>query len=116
MACTFLGPSLVLFSIYGLINPDEITTKRSGIEVTGSEEAVVSIIFLLIGFALILVRFALLKYRKNPDFSNDIPLPTNVEFERTNDVNENIRRYKAAQKSAVEKLSNKKGITNKGSG
>ncbi|WP_168188013.1 hypothetical protein [Hahella sp. CCB-MM4] len=48
-----------------------------------------------------------MKYRKSSDFSDDVPLPDNVDFEKTDDVAENIRRYKQAQKKAVEKTKRK---------
>jgi hypothetical protein len=92
LVCTFLGPAFVVFSIFGFMSPDEVVTRSNGVEITGTEETKVTLMFLLIGVGVTLIRFLILKYRKLPDFSDDIPLLSNVEFEKTDDVSENIRR------------------------
>ncbi|MCL1038913.1 hypothetical protein L2750_17425 [Shewanella submarina] len=100
----FLGPAIVFVGFFTLLFPEDISTYVNGVEVTGSEEREFSIYVILIGIGLSVFRFVFMRYRKLDNFQNDIPLPTKVDFEVTDDVNENIRRYKAAQKKAVEEI------------
>ncbi|WP_020405386.1 hypothetical protein [Hahella ganghwensis] len=102
MALTIMGPLFVLLGVITILYPESVTTHVDRREVEGWEEMKQGLFCVAVGLVMIFVRFFFLKYRKNPDFSSDIPLPTDVTFEKTDDVVENIRRYKAAQRKAVE--------------
>jgi hypothetical protein len=93
-----LGLAFIVFSIYGLFNPESVTlTQRGGSEIEGKDEIQTLMVFLVVGIIFLLIRLRFMRYRKNDDFSSDIPLPMNVTFEKVDDASENIRRYKTAQ-------------------
>ncbi|AZR39529.1 hypothetical protein [Marinobacter salarius] len=93
-----LGLAFIVFSIYGLFNPESVTlTQRGGSEIEGKDEIQTLMVFLVVGIIFLLIRLRFMRYRKNDDFSSDVPLPMNVTFEKVDDASENIRRYKTAQ-------------------
>lgn len=105
-----LGLGSLGIGVYGLINPEDISfTNRSGLEVSGKEEIETLALMLLIGVVFLFIRLRFMKYRKNDDFSDDIPLPVDVSFEKTDDASENIRRYRKAQIEAREAIRKKLG-------
>ena len=105
-----LGVVFIGFGIYGLFNPEGVTiTQRGGLEVTGKDKTYSLIVLIIVGIVFLFIRLRFMKYRKNDDFSNDIPLPMNVSFEKTNDASENIRRYRQAQIDAREDIKRKSG-------
>ncbi|KKD59176.1 hypothetical protein RN22_17425 [Grimontia sp. AD028] len=102
LSISIMGPCFLSVGLYTFFNP-ESEVVRNGEVLNGSERIESSVFFIAMGTAFILARLFIFRYRRNPDFTNDIPLPTIVYFEKTNSVNENIRRYKEAQKGAVDK-------------
>ncbi|OZG75034.1 hypothetical protein BTA51_01125 [Hahella sp. CCB-MM4] len=90
-----------------LLFPEDGATSVNGQEVSDGNDIKASLLAFCMGMGFLFIRFKLMKYRKSSDFSDDVPLPDNVDFEKTDDVAENIRRYKQAQKKAVEKTKRK---------
>lgn len=81
-----------------MFNPESVTlTQRGGSEIEGKDEIQTLMVFLVVGIIFLLIRLRFMRYRKNDDFSSDVPLPMNVTFEKVDDASENIRRYKTAQ-------------------
>jgi|GEM_PF-2965381 len=101
VALSFLGPAFILLGIYSIINPEGVSTFSGGIELQGAKKFHSSITIVGVGIIMIVVRFKFMKYSKLGNSKNDVPLPTDVKIEKTNDVNENIKRYKKAQADAV---------------
>lgn len=91
---------LVLFLFWSSIN-----TAFFNLDVSRNEGGIVAI-FLIALFSY--WSFRLFKLEKdlgiNTKKNNAILPPTTVNFEKTDDVNENIRRYKEAQRKAVDEI------------
>jgi hypothetical protein len=101
----FCGITFFLLGGYGLFYPDEIQFYKRGFgEITDNEKLNHFILLFFAGLIMLAIRLLLMKYRRNSEFSKNIPLLRNVQFDKTDDVNENIQRHREAQLEAVKKL------------
>jgi hypothetical protein len=92
-----IGIAFVLVGVYSISSNEEMSVTISARSEMGSETLII------LGTILLLIRFTFFRYKKANDFSSIISPSNNLDFEVTNDVNENIRRHKEAQKIKVEK-------------
>lgn len=109
-----LGLAFTVFSVYGLFNPESVMlTQRGGSEIGGKDEIQALLVFLVVGIVFLFIRLRFMRYRRNDDFSKDVPLPMDVTFKKTDDAGENIRRYKQAQIKARNAIKRKLGENEK---